>query len=213
VPDGVYRLNVSRHPLLEGEEGEVEDESEEPAGNVRYFITTELEVKVEGRDIRDFTIKLAEASVVYGKITVEGKNKPPPPATVVVAPLALIKETTAVPAASATNTAAGAASSSPAAPGAPDTSAPLVTAEALTAMLGDGGVDAYGSFYESESGEFSVWRVPPGSGYVHVLLEPEDTHYVKSIVWKGVDLMREPLRLNGGEGSRQPGRHRNPPHR
>jgi hypothetical protein len=184
VPDGVYRLSISRHPLTAEEAGAVDEDSP----RTRHFVTTELEVRVEGRDVGDLSVRLAEAGAVSGKIVAADRKEPPQWARVVLVPLTMrMGAPVGAPGAQADGgTRVGA-------------SAPLVTTESLTGMISEYGGPGYGSYYEIETGEFSLWRVPPGSAYVHVLLGPEESHYVKSIVWKGVDLMREPLRARDGD--------------
>ncbi|HEV2708029.1 MAG TPA: carboxypeptidase-like regulatory domain-containing protein [Pyrinomonadaceae bacterium] len=168
VPDGLYRLKAQRYPEDEEAEGML-DEDERGAWRPRYYVPTEMEVKVEA-DMRNMSVKLAEAGTISGKLVVEGRKPLPAEAEVLLIPQS-----------------------------APAPSAPLISLTALTELIDQNGLSGYGTTYEPETGSFLLWRVPAGNGYLNVLFPPDSTHYVKSLLWKGRDLLREPLRLAEGE--------------
>jgi hypothetical protein len=169
VPDGLYRLSAERYPQDEEAERMMEAEDKKPRSRARYYLPTEMEVKVEG-EMRNVSVKMAEAGSVSGKFVVEGRKELPGEAEILLVPQSVTAP-----------------------------SAPLVTFDALFEMLDHGGSNGYGTAYESGTGDFLLWRVPPGNSYLSVMLPTDSTHYVKSMLWKSTDLLREPLRLTEGE--------------
>lgn len=176
IPSGVYSLNATRYP----DDPEEVAEGERP----RIFLNAEREVKVEGADVKDLTIRLSEGATVRGTLSIEGHRKPPARAQVFGI---LVEEENAQGVAI---TSAGVQE--------PDT---MLTREDMPVSY-DEGIEPASYMtedYDARTGKFETRLLPPGVVHIYTQVPQNEKYYVKSITREVVDLIAAPLRIKDDE--------------